>query len=224
MAQKNLSRSGGSDTEALYDKLLLEKRPSSFIYNLRPQDNVVINMKIAWWSDQLNCDISEKEFVRAVRAIYTCTNYPKLRAFQYRLLFNALILNIHLYRWGLREDNKCSFCGMGKETLIHIFQGCTEVQSLWDELLANCIDRGIPTADISFTPQNILFNNLKHNVCNTLCLLLKHYVYRQRCTGKPICRTDYRHYCNRIENMEKFIAIKNGHLSKHNKKWHGKLT
>ena len=160
------------------------------------------------------------DFLKALRNIYVITNYPKLRAFQYRLMYNALVLNMHLFRWGLRSDNQCSFCGKSKETLTHLFIECEEVIPLWNEVLklvsnrANCV--------ISLSSKNIFFNSVVgkvNHIGNVYGLMLKSYIYTQRCLGKPPCKYDILSHFNSVASTEKFIGVKNGKLSQHCAKW-----
>ena len=57
------------------------------------------------------------------------------------------------------------------------------------------------------------------HVINFICLIAKQYIYRQRCLQRQIGVNSFLYEIRHIENVEKYIAIKNGHLSKHNKKW-----
>ena len=64
-------------------------------------------------------------------------------------------------------------------------------------------------------------NNSKH-VKNFLCLVTKQYIYRQRCLGKSLQYQELLASIIKLRNIEKYIAMKNNRLSKHNKKWYVK--
>ena len=55
------------------------------------------------------------------------------RCFQFRIINNALFLNSQLYKFGLVDSSKCSFCGMIDETTIHFFSECNITLDLWQK-------------------------------------------------------------------------------------------
>ena len=80
------------------------------------------------------------------------------------------------------------------------------------------------TADINLSPENILFNTItlgKKCIANTICLIVKQYIYKQRCLKKPVNWQDIKAVIWATENVERYIAIKNNNSIKHQKKWYG---
>ena len=59
----------------------------------------------------------------------------------------------------------------------------------------------------------------KTNVVNFIILLAKQYIYRQKWLKGNLNIRAFERYCVKIENVEKYIAIKNDRLKVHNKKW-----
>ena len=55
--------------------------------------------------------------------------------FQYRLLNNYLNAKDRLCKFGISEDDSCSFCNKVPETLEHLFITCIYVQTFWKNLL-----------------------------------------------------------------------------------------
>jgi len=45
----------------------------------------------------------------------------KLRSFQIKLNFRAIVTNIALHSFGLKDSENCSFCKANPETLMHVF-------------------------------------------------------------------------------------------------------
>ena len=152
--------------------------------------------------------------------IYKITNIPKLRSFQYRLLHNSIITNAHLFRWKMLSNNLCSFCQEEKETTIHLLCECTIVENLWKKLSVYFNDRWL-LDEISLSTSNILLNRISDRIhpVNFLCLVTKQYIYRQRCLKQDLNINELLSIFNSIENMEKYIAVKNNNLVKHSKKW-----
>ena len=52
-----------------------------------------------------------------------------------------------------------------------------------------------------------------------IILIAKQYLYKQRCLGKVPVFREYRSIVHKTIAIEKFIAIKNHSVAKHNAKW-----
>ena len=93
--------------------------------------NIRIGRILTGWENDLyerREALSWNEFQTFFRNIYKVTNNNKLRSFQYRLLNRAIVVNAHLYRWGILDTNLCTFCNLEKETVMHIMYECTYVK------------------------------------------------------------------------------------------------
>ena len=104
---------------------------------------------------------------------------------------------------------------------MHLFWGCKVVRKFWAEVFETVNNRfQLQMVDLNW--QDIVINRLKHPVShigNFICLIVKQYIYRQRCMKKELIVPQFKAYLNNIENMEKYIAVKNGKISNHNIKW-----
>ena len=56
-------------------------------------------------------------------------------------------------------------------------------------------------------------------IAKFIVLLCKQFIYRQRCKQKNITFQHFKEYVYKIENIEKYIAVKNNKTVLHNKKW-----
>ena len=172
------------------------------------------------WSADLGVDIEYKDIQGNFKAIYVTTNVPKLRSFQFRLLHRAITTKIMLHKWGLQTDENCYYCSQYKETIIHLFVECEVVKQIW-EAVQNYVHKRF---NISFKIEAdaILFNKVhanRGNVANLICLLVKQYIYRQKCLDKGLNPQALIKYLFQVECTEKYIAQKNNLIIKHNKKW-----
>ena len=149
-----------------------------------------------------------------------------MQSFQYRLLQRGLVTNIQLYTWGIVQSNLCSFCKKEEETAVHIMCKCEESLYIWRQLSEYLLQEyNIPTT--SLQPKSIILNQIvtdKRSIGNFLCLVTKQYIYKCRCLGKQLHFPPLRESIKAIENIEKYIAIKNGKEGKHRKKWRKMLT
>ena len=60
-----------------------------------------------------------------------CTNDMILKEFQYKILHRYLAMNNLLYKMKKVDTNRCTFCNLYVETIIHIFYDCIESKNLW---------------------------------------------------------------------------------------------
>ena len=159
-------------------------------------------------------------FMKNFKDLYTCMNITKYRSFQYRLLHRAIITNVHLFRWGMRKDNLCTFCHQQKESYSHLFVMCSKVQPIWIRLeeLMSRFDSTAITFNVYSVITNTLINNIK-NVKNFLCLLTKQYIYRKRCFSENPSYEQLESLIWQMKNIERFNAIKNNQEHKHFAKW-----
>ena len=78
------------------------------------------------------------------------------------------------------------------------------------------------TKNLNMCTRNIILNEIypkKGHVINFICLITKQFIYRQKCMGLQLNIITLKSLISRIENIEKYIAIKNGRQAYHNKKW-----
>ena len=166
------------------------------------------------------------DFAKAHVDIYRITNITKYRSFQYRLLQRGLVTNIQLQKWGIKDSKLCSFCKQDTETILHLLYYCPIVKELWDDLV-QMIYLEYQVKEVRLAPTNVIFNTIipqgKH-VGNFLCLVLKQYIYAQKCLSVMPSKYQFRLLVKRIECIEKYIAVKNDKINIHMMKWQAAAT
>ena len=73
--------------------------------------------------------------------------------------------------------------------------------------------------------RNIVLNTVvekRNSVANFICLITKQYIYAQKCLGNTLSFECWKNKVHQVENIEKYIAIKNKKSYIHEKKWHKK--
>ena len=199
---------------------------SRTVYKYLSEDITTIHYKFTKWTQELGEDICENiwSFNQLFLDIHKLTNVAKYRSFQYRLLQRGLVTNLQLHKWKIMSNNLCSFCHEQVESLSHLFWHCTIVKALWHKVNQYIQAQGY-ASNTQLSLKNIICNKIvpgKGHVANFICLLTKQFIYKQRCMGLSIDVPILKAHINRIENIEKYIAIKNGRVTRHNNKW--KLT
>ena len=202
----------------VYDEYVKETNLSRKIYNKLIEEDYISVIKKKW--ESLRClDSTDDEVRTACRKIYAVTNLPKLRSFQYRIINKALVLNSHLFRWKLRENNLCTFCDEDKEDFEHLFLNCPHVTEIW-AWFAVYVKKEFNDSNVNISVKSLLANNASNKwITNFLFLATKQYIYKCRCGKRipnhPELQAQFKSYCN----IEFYIAKSNGKINKHNLKW-----
>ena len=194
------------------------------IYHALAGNISLVHSKYAKWTMELgeNFCANIQEFAEMHRDIYRITNVPKYRSFQYRIIQRGIITNIQLEKWNILSNKNCTFCNLEPETVTHLFCQCQAARRMWDKLI-EYIAKTYNTRIQYPSDRDIIFNTIvkkpKYHIVNMMCLITKQYIYKQRCFKENL---NFEHLVKiiwNIENMEKYIAEKNGKLQVHQKKW-----
>ena len=210
-----------------YDRCIGDQRGSlsQKVYKALQDDVMLLHSKYLKWRQDLgpefNCGLVE--FGSHHLRLYTITNVPKFRSFQYRLLQRAIITNVQLHAWGITDSPNCYYCNQQEETLMHLLYRCPTVKLFWEKILEQIVSTYVQSQfEINFTETNVIFNNIvskRNHIGNFICLLGKQYIYRQRCLKNSLDHVAFKNYINQIQCIEKFIAISNNKVNQHSKKW-----
>ena len=138
------------------------------------------------------------------------------------MVSNAIVTNIHLNRYGIKETAKCTFCKTHDETTIHLFVHCEEViHKIWlplkQWLYYYCnVEFNIEAYEILFNKYADSFSDL----INTIILIAKQFIYATRCLDEklsfPALISKISQHCA----LEGIVAKKNKTLRKYRRKWH----
>ena len=207
-------------TTDLYSVIKKQAKPTAYAYNNLIINRTMLGKKCEKWEEELDCDILFSDYADTFQRIKAITKIAKFRSFQYQLNHRALVTNCHLHKWKLRDSELCSFCGQYKETLSHLFVFCEKIQPLWLQFENFVKLFNSDEMDISTT--NILWSCLVHkkgHVINFMSLVLKQYIYRQRCMKSPLNFCEFKQLLYKIRNVEKYEAMKENTLKAFESKW-----
>ena len=203
-----------------YQSLISKPKLASHIYNKLIDNENLTEQKRLSWNTELGNNLDKIGFNKLFKEVYTITNVSKFRSFQYRLLNRAITTNTKLYLWNIVESPLCTFCHEYEETVLHVLYLCPSLKEIWDFLQNEVLRSTGEHPDISV--ENVIFNRIapkKNSIGNFLCLLTKFYVYKCRCAKTIPKIKELENYFKHVQNIEKYIAMKNGHMSKHIRKW-----
>ena len=107
----------------------------------------------------------------------------KLREFQYKMLYNLIYTNKHLYTFKHAVSNLCSFCNKHEETYEHLFFTCEKVANIWKD----CGDLFALSALKNLHWQEIHIGIKRSNageeqLLNHIILLIKHMIFKYSST------------------------------------------
>ena len=109
---------------------------SRYIYKYLGDDIILLHNKYLKWREDLGTEFVEdiSQFGQEHLRIYKVTNVTKYRSFQYRMLQRAIVTNVQLYKWGIKDTSMCTFCNLYEESVIHVFCECEIAMQLWQHV------------------------------------------------------------------------------------------
>ena len=159
----------------------------------------------------------ELEYLKtSIRNIYVQMISTKLRSFQYRLLTHALITNIELCKYGIKETSNCTFCNLLPETIVHMFYECEKAKEIWTYIAE------IIGLKCRLHVDEIVFNLVSSNpktVENTIVLITKQYIYRSKCQETEPKKEELRQVLKNYQGIEERIAKHKNKSATHEAKW-----
>ena len=146
----------------------------------------------------------------------------KLRSFYYRLMTHSLSTNVQLLKWKKSNTDKCSFCNIEVESIVHLFWECDTSKFLWNQLQTWYKNK--TNQNLHLTCRKIFMWKISSkalNCKNTIVLVTLQYLYASRCLNVIPNFSILKSKILEIYNIEKYIATKHNKLKKHNSKWQG---
>ena len=192
-------------------------QPSRYVYWDTNPISPQISVKLEKLEDDICMPVDITELMRNLKKL---TVVQKLRSFQYRQLMSAIVTNVQLFRWKLRDNNLCTNCQQEAETIHHLFYACPKAQMIW--AAAKNFVQDTMNIEISTTYGNIMLCEVAKpggHIANLVCLVAKQYIYRQRCKKETITVLGFKHEIIMTKNIEKYYAIKESKYKKFCQRW-----
>ena len=148
---------------------------------------------------------------------FRTTLETKLREFQFKILNRIVVTNEKLFRFGMAESDKCSFCQTEVESIEHLIFSCKISSVFWKHVLSwqrdkNIVVENLKEEDIIFVKFDVGDDFL---LVNHILLLGKHYIYSQKCQKGIPSLQGFIAKTRRVYNIELHIARKRSTLNKH---------
>ena len=159
-------------------------------------------------------NLDNTEWSKHYKIALTIPIDTKTREFQFKFLHDILVNNYWLKKWGLAENDLCTFCKTSREDIMHLFWHCEHVQKFWhdfSEIYGRIIGEPVSLY--------LVICSSKIPLLCTLILLAKRYIYECRYKDtKPDVRI-YKRKINYIQNTEFEIAKSSNTVLKYIEKW-----
>ena len=171
------------------DNILAKDKVCKWMYQKLLKLNDTKHYNVEKWSAKLEENISEERIKDSFVMLRKVTSNSILRSFQYQIVKRAIVTNKYLAMCRIKDSDKCYYCGQCTETIEHLFWECPIINDLWNE----CKDSLIQYIDLGphMTKANILLgtkNTKETELINIIFILVKRYIYVQRCREKVTSR------------------------------------
>ena len=139
---------------------------------------------------------------------------PVLQDFARSFLLRSYYLNMHLSQF-TDISEKCTFCKVETETIMHVYWLCPKVRPLWDRV-TELISQYLPDAE-KLTPMEALLSCSTYDVIVLIMLIVKYQIFLSRLNDWPVQYTSVLHklrkernnhlYCTAPEKMSNYYSF-----------------
>ena len=103
---------------------------------------------------------------------FKSTQDTKLRWLQCRILHRILTTNIFLLKINKSESNRCTFCKVFPETILHLFWECIPVKNFWNSFVQLMLDKCIHIKNLKLTSELILLGEKENTKTDNIFYLI----------------------------------------------------
>ena len=209
----------GENVEWRIEEMVDLKYSSRKLYNHlndRMSNDVIRNRYHAYYK-KIHEGIGFEEYCRLFEDLYKITKVTALRNFQYKLLMMTVYTNSTLAKWQIKESDSCEFCS-DPQTLKHLFWECNFVQTLYEYAKNRYFGAWASEWNFCTVIENRVVEG-KNNVGNLIVLLIKKYIYRQKCVNERLYTDGLDIWVESRERIDRNIAKKFKKLEGHIQKW-----
>ena len=175
----------------------------------------------ARWNQALNILPEDIDWSSIYKRNFASSPETKLRSFQTKLNLRAIVTNIALHGFEIADTDKCFFCNLECETLLHLFCTCSKLEIFWENVTSWIESKLKVKFDLN--PLIMLFGVEECNQFSATinCILLNVRFIIFRCKIEKLM-PDMHMFYRTIKNaklIEKRIAEKNDKMIQFEKKW-----
>ena len=145
------------------------------------------------WSKDLSLD--EDKWEKIFTSLKTVCRETKLKEFQYKLIHRIVVTKKELYRYRIKEDDECIYCGE-KDSINHTFRDCHFVKIFIQRVInwfniENKINFNPSSEERLFGILSDLHEKVLVRKFNYTMLFMRYYIYANKLHNKPILLQDF---------------------------------
>ena len=161
----------------VYNILLKSQRGARDFYAILNVNEVSPHAQSKWCIDLCTDAINWKNLYYLPFSLTIDSHY---KWFQYRINMRLLATNSFLSKIGVSNTDRCNYCSIEKETILHLFCDCTKIEPLWNSF-ENFINLGFD--DDFHLNKHIKLFGMTHKVSlnkgiNKLLIWFRYFIYR----------------------------------------------
>jgi hypothetical protein len=169
----------GPTTPFHYRDILLHKKCTNHIYNIINTQEEIPTSIVKWKSSNLLSGCEDINTKQIFEICFKLTADSAAQWLQYRILHRIIPVKSYLKKIKILDNDICSFCGDGSETIEHVFVSCDKILTLWNQLSMHIYRK--TKSRIGFNVFNIIFGDCPlldaNKVINFIILYTKQYIY-----------------------------------------------
>jgi exonuclease III len=172
------------------------------------------------WCTMFNMD---KNDWPCIFEVFAGIKEAKLKAFQFKVLYNLLPCNLYLSKIGRSNSDKCPKC-YKLEDMMHYLVECPDTTAIWSQLsrwwqgLTNQ-DINLKKRDILIGVQDRLFEIKMKEQLNEIITLTKWKIHANKQLGETTCFYQILYSIKYMISLDEVIATRTEKLQKHEEKW-----
>ena len=161
-----------------------------------------------YWNDMFHLNPSDWDNIYQL-PLY-CVMDTKIREFQYKILNRIFPCNSYVSKWNPDVSENCLTCNV-KDTLVHFFYECFEVQAFWDSFVQwwKTIHDIIIVLSDKIVILGYFENMMLCRALNFCILVAKWYISKMKWHKIRISFQDYKKEITSQLRIEKFICTRN---------------
>ena len=176
MVEHNSKDENYTEAQVYFKPIIQTKEGSSKFYRVLTQKSGIPKGVAKW--EMLKDNPDWKQVFLKLKAT---TTDPRLIWLQYRIIHNILTTNKSVSKFKHDQSEKCSFCGIQSESIVHLFGECNIIMVFWNELQQIINSRCNVTEQLALNNSSILLGldptQTQNKVIDQIILFAKQYIY-----------------------------------------------
>lgn len=211
----------GKDVPCI-DIMLKNKKPNRIFYaNMIRSKQHPPAERFSTWEKELGETFWELEWYDNIYEIMKICKETKLKSFAYNFCLRNVYTNTLLYKMKYVNTDLCTFCGLERETIIHLFDRCTVSRRLWERLkqkLELCLGLEVELNIVKLLFDNEYLNDTQERLIWIMIKCLQ-YIYNAKYLEKIPTYGGFWAHLMYIERIERNTATSHKKLTDHFLKW-----